>query len=224
MDFLTQLGVLAIILIILVILIKSNQTLEQIYMEGEVEKDTIQISSFKMPKIKFSRSTHKNAYEEDEFLSEQEMEAGETDREERMENKKTNRKGSVERAGGTIPMEIANGWFVEILDDMGRAYGRKMITDYPFTIGRCDDNDFVLDDLSVSSHHAAIEEKSGILELVDQGSLNKIFVNGQKTSRSEVENRMEASLGNIRIRFGKEEPREQKTTACKRNSLMEEWY
>ena len=37
MNFLTQLGVLAIILIILVILIKSNQTLEKIYMEEETD-------------------------------------------------------------------------------------------------------------------------------------------------------------------------------------------
>ena len=39
MNFVTQLGLLAIILMILVILIKSNQTLEQIYMEGENQKE-----------------------------------------------------------------------------------------------------------------------------------------------------------------------------------------
>jgi uncharacterized membrane protein len=39
MNFITQLGVLAVILIILMIIIKSNQTLEEIYMEDREEKN-----------------------------------------------------------------------------------------------------------------------------------------------------------------------------------------
>ena len=45
-------------------------------------------------------------------------------------------------------------------------------------IGRAEDNDIVLDDLSVSRHHAELRNIDGRYEIVDLGSRNGTFLNG----------------------------------------------
>ncbi len=195
MNFITQLGLLAIILIILVILIKSNQTLEQIYMEGESEKDNIEIPPFQMPEFHFSDLKKKKRKEE-----------------------------PVERSSDTIPVEITSGWYMELVDQRGRSFGRAAINTSSFSIGRSSDNDYVIDDLSVSGHHACVEEEHGILTLIDQGSLNKILFGGRPVEKVEITDRMEVSLGNTKIRFGKEEKAAMHTVAYQKNSFAEEWY
>ncbi len=198
MNFVTQLGLLAIILIILVILIKSNQTLEQIYMEGETGKETINLKAFKMPNISFS---------------------GIKEKKEEIRKEKP-----VARSSDTIPMEQMTGWYLEIVDLSGRSYGRSSIQAFPFTIGRATDNDYVLDDLSVSGHHACIEESDGQLELFDQGSLNKIMIGGRPMVRIKLVDHMEVNLGNTKLRFCKEERSAAHTVAYQKNSFTEEWY
>ena len=214
MNFMTQLGVLAIILIILVILIKSNRTLEQIYMEGETEKETIEIPSFKIPEFRFDRfsdslskkAKRKMVYEDEAAEKEGKVNAG------------------VARSSNTIPVEIMSGWYLEMVDSMGRSFGRVGIKGCPFSIGRAEDNDYVVDDLSVSGHHACVESSGGIWELEDQGSLNKILVGGRPVTKVALVDGLEVSLGNTRIRFCKEEKQAAHTTAYKRNSPIEEWY
>lgn len=208
MNFITQLGVLAIILIILVILIKSNQTLEQIYMEGEPEKETIEIPSFKIPDIHFPQIKFKKEKEKTT------VDEADTSKEER----------TVDRSSDTIPADSFSEWNIEIVDARGRSYGRTGISSFPFTIGRADDNDYVLNDLSVSGHHACLEEREGFLELVDHGSLNKILVGGRAMTRVKVIDRMEVCLGNTKVRFLKEEKASGHTVSYKRDPMMEEWY
>lgn len=60
------------------------------------------------------------------------------------------------------------------------------------TLGRASDNDVMIDDLSVSGHHAQIEIREskyleGTLEIfiVDQGSKNGTFVNEKRISERE---------------------------------------
>lgn len=214
MNFMTQLGVLAIILIILVILIKSNQTLEQIYMEGEPEHKTIEMPEFKMPKFRFSRGKEKikNAAKRTWIYDESEKED------------KTEEEKTVKRSFDTVPLENLSGWHVEMVDAMGRSYGRKHITSCPFTIGRAEDNDYVLDDLSVSGHHVVLEESENGMELLDRGSLNKILVGGRPVTKVFVVDRMEVFLGNTKIRFIKDEKASEYTVPYKKNSRMEEWY
>ena len=84
--------------------------------------------------------------------------------------------------------------------------------------------DYVIDDLSVSGHHACVEEEHGILTLIDQGSLNKILFGGRPVEKVEITDRMEVSLGNTKIRFGKEEKAAMHTVAYQKNSFAEEWY
>lgn len=218
MNFVTQLGLLAIILMILVILIKSNQTLEQIYMEGENPKETIDVKPFKMPQFNFSFLKEKTTQVKENKMKK--------DRKVSEENKEKHEKSekTVARSFSTIPMEKASGWYLETIDYSGRSFGRIPITSFPFTIGRATDNDYVLDDLSVSSHHASIEKEDGQLEIVDLGSLNKIMVGGSPVMRAPLVDHMEISLGNTLLRFCKEERSAAHTIAYQKNSMMEEWY
>lgn len=188
MNFLTQLGVLAIIILILVILIKSNRTLSEIYMEGEEEKETIDLSSFLAETLQFRRKERRKyeEYEEEETAEESEWEEEQR---------------PVGRSGGTMPMTIGKGWYVEELDKWGMPKARMKMETTPFFIGRSEENDFVLNDLSVSSWHGRVEEKERNLQLVDQDSLNKIWVNGRERQTVILTDQMEACLGNARIRF-----------------------
>ena len=195
MNFVAQLGLLAIILIILVILIKSNQTLEQIFME-----------------------------EQNRESKEQKKEEIIVEKEEQNKEQKNERDRTVERSRDTIPVEIMSGWYVEMLDGLGRSYGRVGIKSFPFTIGRACDNDYVIDDLSVSGHHACIKEEDGCLKLIDCGSLNKILFGGSPVEKVKFTNGMEICLGNTRLRFCMEEQAAPHTTPYKRNLLMEEWF
>lgn len=213
MNFLTQLGVLIIILVILIILIKSNQTLEKIYMEEEQEVDAIElpkikISEVKLPKWSFKEKISKKAAFYDDNDDENEEEA----------------KRPVERSSGTMPVDTMAKWSIEVLDDRGRVMENHRIYSYPFHIGRNGENDLVLDDLSVSGFHATVEDAYGSIELVDRGSLNKLVVNGQKVTKIEILDRMEVDFGNTRLRFKKEGKKSSPTVAYAGSSLMEEWH
>ena len=63
-------------------------------------------------------------------------------------------------------------------------------------IGRADYNDIVIADLSVSSSHAKIQLREGIWILVDLGSTNGSFVDGER-----VEDEAPLAPGAL-IRFG----------------------
>ena len=127
MNFITQLGLLAIILVILVILIKSNQTLEQIYMEGETVEKTKEVMSFKVPEVNFTSMFKHKTKEKVEDITVEKV---------------------VDRSPHTIPVEQCSDWYVEMTDIAGRSFGRMGIKECPFTIGRATDNDYVIDDLS----------------------------------------------------------------------------
>lgn len=57
------------------------------------------------------------------------------------------------------------------------------LTDAVVNIGRKPDNDLVIDNLAVSSHHARIAKLDDGFVVQDTGSTNGIFVNGQKTAQ-----------------------------------------
>lgn len=208
MNFLTQIGVLAIILIILIIIIKSNQTLEKIYMEEEREPE----SSLELPKWNFSDFTFSKKKEKRKKWKTQE--ASSFEKEEKKE---------IARAEATMPVDMGTKWSVEVLDDYGRGKANYRMLSFPFSIGRNADNDLVLDDLSVSGYHARVEEDFGELKLMDQGSLNKMILNGASVTEIPVRDQMEVDLGNTRIRFHKEGKRSNPTICFQGNSLMEEW-
>jgi pSer/pThr/pTyr-binding forkhead associated (FHA) protein len=62
-------------------------------------------------------------------------------------------------------------------------------------VGRATDNDLVLDDPSLSRHHAQVTRAGGKLEVEDLGSSNGTFVNGRRIGKSGV------APGDV-VRFG----------------------
>lgn len=68
-------------------------------------------------------------------------------------------------------------------------------------IGRTDDNDVVIDHRSVSKHHAKIVREGAAYSIVDLGSSNGIFVNGEKYDRVELRPGDMVDLGHVRMRF-----------------------
>jgi hypothetical protein len=76
--------------------------------------------------------------------------------------------------------------------------GRINLGTVVFTIGRASDNQLVLDDLQVSSHHAKIYPEGERYYIIDLGSLNGTFINEYRLSP-----RIPRSLhSNEQIRFG----------------------
>lgn len=68
-------------------------------------------------------------------------------------------------------------------------------------IGRTPDNDVVIDHRSVSKHHAKVVREEASYTVVDQGSANGVFVNGEKYDRVELRSGDMLDLGHVRLRF-----------------------
>src|SRR5271157_5470619 len=69
-------------------------------------------------------------------------------------------------------------------------------------IGRIPDNDLVLSDLNVSRHHAELRKSpTGSYEIVDLGSHNGTFVNGQRVSSQVLTEQDLVSIGNSTFRL-----------------------
>lgn len=71
-------------------------------------------------------------------------------------------------------------WSIEVRDAHGRTVARAALKDGAATIGRGTDRSLVVPATSVSRKHARLEVKAGRLFLVDEGSANGSFVNGQR--------------------------------------------
>jgi hypothetical protein len=63
------------------------------------------------------------------------------------------------------------------------------------TIGRKSDNDIVLDDQSVSGHHAQIVQLQSVFFIEDAGSSNGTFVNGKQTERKQLVDGDQIAIG-----------------------------
>jgi ABC-type multidrug transport system ATPase subunit/pSer/pThr/pTyr-binding forkhead associated (FHA) protein len=76
-------------------------------------------------------------------------------------------------------------------------------------IGRTDDNDLVLSDLSVSKHHAELRKTSdGKYQIADLGSHNGTFVNGQRVTSATLSEKDIVGIGHATFRLTDGELRE----------------
>lgn len=69
------------------------------------------------------------------------------------------------------------------------------------TIGRIEDNQLVLADAGVSRLHAAIEYHDGDYYVVDLGSRNGVFLNGEKVERAKLKFWDEIQIHNFVIKY-----------------------
>jgi len=73
------------------------------------------------------------------------------------------------------------------------------------TIGRAEDNDIVLDDETVSRHHARLVVEPGIgmpqVYIQDTASVNGVFVNGERIVRQLLQDEDRIAVGDIVFAF-----------------------
>lgn len=83
------------------------------------------------------------------------------------------------------------------------------------TIGRRDDNDIVIGDLSVSSTHAWIVNQQGHYVIMNTLSTNGTFVNGQRVHEAVIQHGDRIRLGQVEFVFLTREPGERSATRAK---------
>jgi len=75
------------------------------------------------------------------------------------------------------------------------------------SVGRSDDSDITLDDISVSRHHAIFQRTaSGRITVRDLNSLNGTYVNGTRVEESVLRSGDEIQIGKYKIVFWGREP------------------
>lgn len=80
--------------------------------------------------------------------------------------------------------------------------GSRFLLDLPVTsVGRNPDCHISLDDVTVSRRHAEFRRQSPEVQIVDLGSLNGTYVNGQPVQSALLANGDEISIGNYRLVF-----------------------
>lgn len=72
-------------------------------------------------------------------------------------------------------------------------------------VGREDDNDIVVDEGSVSLHHAEIIRRGKWTVLVDRGSTNGTFVSGRRIQENALKNGFEIKFGQVAFEYIEEE-------------------
>jgi pSer/pThr/pTyr-binding forkhead associated (FHA) protein/tetratricopeptide (TPR) repeat protein len=84
----------------------------------------------------------------------------------------------------------------------GPTAGKEFVVgDGRITIGRIDSNQVVIDDASVSRHHARIQRENDKWVLYDLGSSNGTFVGGRPTQQKELKDNEKVMFGSIAFRF-----------------------
>ncbi len=86
--------------------------------------------------------------------------------------------------------------------DTGRNF--RMEEGQVVTLGRAFDNSILVDDVSVSRHHAAIRWKEGGIFVIDLNSTNGTFVNGEKADEGyfyRLDYADEVKIGNIAFKI-----------------------
>lgn len=69
------------------------------------------------------------------------------------------------------------------------------------TLGRVEGNQIVVDDQSVSRHHARMQKEKNVWVLEDLGSSNGTFVNDRPITRTELKGGEKITLGSVSFRF-----------------------
>lgn len=93
------------------------------------------------------------------------------------------------------------------------------------TLGRHSDCTFVIDDPTISAHHANIEKTPEGYRLVDQGSTNGIQVKGSKLKQVALENGLKFTLGTCQFEYMDELPSDlAKTLKIKKSWIPGVYY
>ncbi|MEJ5922130.1 FHA domain-containing protein [Bifidobacterium thermophilum] len=78
---------------------------------------------------------------------------------------------------------------------------RYLLDEDEVTVGRDPHADILLDDSTVSRHHAVFRRTNGTFEVIDAGSLNGTYVNRQRVDDTQLKNGDEIMIGKFRLVF-----------------------
>lgn len=99
----------------------------------------------------------------------------------------------VYRLGGALPL-------LRVVEGAGQ--GSVLVLHRAvYTLGRREGCDLVLPDPRVSREHARVERDASGTELVDLGSTNGTFVNGQRVGRCRLRNGDRIRLGGVLLEY-----------------------
>jgi pSer/pThr/pTyr-binding forkhead associated (FHA) protein len=84
----------------------------------------------------------------------------------------------------------------------GPAAGTKFVLDSDVVgVGRHQESDIFLNDITVSRRHAEIRREEGMFFAVDLGSLNGTYVNRERVDKAELTSGDELQVGKFRLLF-----------------------
>ncbi len=93
------------------------------------------------------------------------------------------------------------------LEAQGETLTVHPITRLPWRIGRSENNDMTVTDVSISRHHAQIlHDQSGNFRILDLNSKNGVLVNGKKIAEEFLEEGNQVELGDVIFRFSLSDP------------------
>ena len=78
---------------------------------------------------------------------------------------------------------------------------RYLLDEDEVTVGRDPHADILLEDSTVSRHHAVFRRTQGSFEVIDAGSLNGTYVNRQRVDHAVLHNGDEIMIGKFRLVF-----------------------
>ena len=78
---------------------------------------------------------------------------------------------------------------------------RHRFSEFPIRLGRSIQCELFVDDKSVSGIHAVVERRADGLWLIDQQSVNGIYVNGHRIKEVLLSENMTVHIGSVAVRF-----------------------
>lgn len=97
---------------------------------------------------------------------------------------------------------VAAGTQAELTIESGPDAGHThRAVDKAVRLGRSPDNDVILRDPATSGHHARLERRGDAFFLVDLGSTNGTFVNGESIQEKQLNNGDRVTVGQNSLHF-----------------------
>ncbi|MCX6391535.1 MAG: FHA domain-containing protein [Actinobacteria bacterium] len=100
-----------------------------------------------------------------------------------------------------IPVGAGHQLPAVVIRTGGRAGEHIALTQPRETIGRAGEASILLDDVTVSRRHAAIEEEADGRYLVDLASLNGTYVNHRRIERARLRDGDEVQIGKFKLTY-----------------------
>jgi pSer/pThr/pTyr-binding forkhead associated (FHA) protein len=90
---------------------------------------------------------------------------------------------------------------IHIMSGMLQGKTYELIEDNTIAVGRSLDNQVVLEDTTVSHHHAVFDTHNGVFLVRDMNSTNGTRVNGMRITETKLSNGDQVRFGSVEVRF-----------------------